>query len=719
MADADLLLLNASNYAGQPIFPYAFVQVSAIARSRGLTVARRDLLGVPRQQWPQLVASLIARHRPRMVGFHVRQADSQYLDEYKEIDGSEPPDDPYLPVDDTRTLVEIVRSVTDVPTVAGGFGFSLHAQKMMPFLGTDYGVVGGPDAFFEAFDALAARDLSGADRIGNLLFWRGGEVQGGPQTYFGPLQAPEYDEAILAELVAFYDRHGVALSQDGDRDHADVPVEILRGCPCRCYFCTEPHVKGRKVQARSLDAILTDVAFLADRGVRVLWFICSELNMGGMRFPLELADRMRRFNEGRGDRRILWRAYAMPKPGMTRDQLEILMASGYLPGWNEFVSFDDDNLRACRMPYRVVDAVAYYRTLRELIRDDSLHLGTPLHKFEMFLGNAFMTPETMRTTLEIVDREGFSRDKFYGDSVGATRVYEIDGALTCGTPDQIFSFGPDGRTDRPDTLRPTFHYAPALLEALGGEAEVDAFVAYASRTLLTRNHQAGLDVLGFLTTHTTPPILAAHLRERAELGRLVAQRLRQKRAEHLSPDKRDLIARADAMCIELWTAPDEGTVGALWTVPAPPVLAAAARTLVLVLQGLGSVEHGSGLRRDRTRRSGGPPDPLPHAEAAVPEVRSRRGRRRRGSGAAGAARRCAGAAVAALYVVRQRRPDRARVRSAAVRARNGRPIVMQAARPSARRGGGTRCAPAGTRGRGAADRGAGRRVGWLGRWWRR
>jgi hypothetical protein len=56
----DLLLLNASNLPTVPIFPYAFVQVSAIARRFGLNVARFDFLNAHRMpRWQSLLAELI------------------------------------------------------------------------------------------------------------------------------------------------------------------------------------------------------------------------------------------------------------------------------------------------------------------------------------------------------------------------------------------------------------------------------------------------------------------------------------------------------------------------------------------------------------------------------------------------------------------------------------------------------------------------------------
>ncbi|NUR28894.1 MAG: hypothetical protein HOV83_24145, partial [Catenulispora sp.] len=50
-----MLLVNASNYPALPVYPYAFVQVSAIAARSGRTVRRLDLLGHERREWPALI----------------------------------------------------------------------------------------------------------------------------------------------------------------------------------------------------------------------------------------------------------------------------------------------------------------------------------------------------------------------------------------------------------------------------------------------------------------------------------------------------------------------------------------------------------------------------------------------------------------------------------------------------------------------------------------
>ena len=251
---SDLLLLNASNLPATPIFPYAFVQVTASARRFGLRVARFDFVGLPKQRWPMLLADLIARHRPRMIGLHLRQADTVVASDYL----PPPEGDPakyFLPVDDTALLLHHIRALTKLPVVAGGFGFSAHPLRTAQRLGVDFGVQGEPDGFFERWeDVLAGRHL---DQVPNLIFRQGRRFRANPRVFYPPSPEGEYDETLIAELVRFYGERPLL---DGTLVHA--PVEIARGCPFRCYFCNEPAVKGREVRYRPWAAVQQDLDLL-------------------------------------------------------------------------------------------------------------------------------------------------------------------------------------------------------------------------------------------------------------------------------------------------------------------------------------------------------------------------------------------------------------------------------------------------------------------------
>src|SRR5436190_23762350 len=80
--DLDLLLINRSNYPVQPIFPYAFVQVSAVARRQQLSVERFEFFGRAEANAKPALGKLIADKRPRLIGITLRQCDSMLLGDY-------------------------------------------------------------------------------------------------------------------------------------------------------------------------------------------------------------------------------------------------------------------------------------------------------------------------------------------------------------------------------------------------------------------------------------------------------------------------------------------------------------------------------------------------------------------------------------------------------------------------------------------------------------
>jgi hypothetical protein len=541
---ADLLLLNASNLPKTPIFPYAFVQVSAIARRFGIEVARFDFLGVPKSRWRSQLEDLLRRHRPRMIGLHVRQADSVVASDYV-LPPEGNPAEYYLPVEETRQLVRLVRSLTDVPIAAGGFAFTAHPMRMAKALAVDFGVQGEPDCFFERFaDVIARRKLSA---VPNLIYRERGSYRANPRVFYPPAPSAEYDDTIIAELVRFYgDRALLAETMP------HVPVEIARGCPFRCYFCNEPAVKGREVHYREWSAVEADLAMLQRHGIRRVWLVCSEINTHPAR-AREVAAHMAAINKGRKPtQRIRWRAYNIPR--MDPQDLRVMLDAGFEPGWNDFPSLDDDNLARCRVPFRTNAALSYYRTFldwadaRPVAPDDR-------QTFYVFLGNAYADAATISTTLRNVERHGL-QDRHEHAVVGAaTRVFEIDGKLTCGNAETLVSVGRKGRK-RLDVVGPTYYYPPRLVEHLGSEPAVREFLDYVATTFLSTAHERTKHWATFLGESISPQGLARLMRK--------TKRARALRPVPIDADDPRLATEIRSALRRLWVAPDEAAVRPLF-----------------------------------------------------------------------------------------------------------------------------------------------------------
>lgn len=492
----DVLLLNASNYAGLPIYPYAFVQVTAVAGRHGRTVRRLDLLGTPKSEWPAVVGAAVLRSNPRMVGLHLRQADSLFVWDYAEADVPGAPTvvrNRYYPVDDTERLLRLVRSAVDVPVVIGGFGFTTHARRVLDRLRPDFGLLGEPDDFFARFDAvLAGRDL---DAVANLAHRGADGWVLNRRVHFPPADRPEYTDELFAEIAEFYGEAGVS-----GAGAAHVPVELQRGCPHRCYFCTEPAIKGRRHRTRDLDVVMEDVRFLADRGAARVWLVCSEINIGGNELLFEVAGRMRELNAGR-ETPMGWSAYLLPNPGLSRAEIRELLHCGFEPAWNQFMSYDDLNLKDSTVPYRSRHALAAQLdwVLEEERFDAEQGRSARDRRLDMFLGNAYASGETIATTLERASAAGLP-EHFRGALITrATRVFDVTGQ---SAGEDAFSLGPDGPLADVDLLHPTFRYPPALVAALGDRASVDEFFAYVEDTFLSIAYRTNRDWCRFLAEVT-------------------------------------------------------------------------------------------------------------------------------------------------------------------------------------------------------------------------
>lgn len=497
---ADMLLINASNYPALPIYPYAFIQVSAIAARHGLTVRRLDLLGQDRSAWPELIGTAVARFQPRAVGLHLRQADSLFIWDYAErtVPGA-PATSPsgYFPVDATQHAAEIVRSVTDAPLFLGGFGFTTHARAVLDRLGPDFGILGEPDQLFARFDQVLDRD--GLDQVANLAF-RGedGRYRINPRVHFGPADHPEYTETLLADLLAFYGEDGLS-SPDGPY----VPVEIMRGCPYRCYFCTEPMVKGRQYRSRDLEAAMTDIRFLADRGITRIWLVCSEINIGGNELLFELARRMRELNQDR-ERPVAWSSYLLPNPELAPDRIRWLLESEFVPGWNQFMSYEDNNLKASRVPYRSRHAIASqldWAREEEAFNRDRAIASRP-RRLDMFLGNSYADAATVATTLARADEAGLPEYFDRALITRATRVFDVGEGPIGGSADSAFSISPAGPLAQVDLLYPTFSYPQQIVAVLGDNEAADEFFAYVEDTFLSSAGRSRRDWCAFLAGAT-------------------------------------------------------------------------------------------------------------------------------------------------------------------------------------------------------------------------
>lgn len=549
-----ILLLNSSNAAKFPVYPYAFIQVPAIARQSGIEVICKDMLGIPHESWKQTIQTLIEKHNPAMILITLRNTDSLDSTNYKgdDLDGNQ---NAYFPIERTRELITAIREISDLKIALGGFGFSLLPGELMRYLRPDFGVYEGPDDFFAHFEDVKNGNL---DKVANLLFFQNGKLISNPRKLYPPLADAEYTPQAIEAMLEFY----AAFPSPGFQG---APVEVMRGCNHSCVFCAEPHSKGAQVRYRELSAVMKDIEILVNHGVTRLYIVSSELNPEGNEFVLELADRLRSLNESQAeDRKITWYGanYLLK---FESDEYARLSRSGFTGGWFDITALDDENARAMRTPYRNTSLLTCLKIyvehqkkqinllLAQKARGSELKIQAgdgkkdELIRWTMFLGNPATTIETIRNTLEIANLNDLPNLFDSCDLTDHIRVFdyeELDEATIAAT----YSVTPDLKRTSYHQLLPSFAYPPALLRDFS-EEEISEMFNHIAETYLSKKYQQTRDWHGFVHQKATAASIARWM---AELSNIMEMDL---------PTQLGQITGESAILHELFTEqPQEGEI---------------------------------------------------------------------------------------------------------------------------------------------------------------
>jgi hypothetical protein len=501
-----VLLLNAANMESFPVYPYAFVQVPAVARRANIEVVCQDLLAIPAAEWPGTIKRLQEQHEPAMFLITLRNTDSMNYVDYQPEGLGKDAGKAYFPIEETKRLIDTIRALSDKPITVGGFGFSILAKELMSLLRPDFGVVGGADEFFLHFQDIIQGDYR---QVANLLYFIGDEVVANERIYFPPSPEIEYTPQGIKEMMAFYDR----FPEPGFKG---APLEIMRGCNHACVFCCEPFVAGRKVQYRELETIMGEIELLVENGITEMYMISSELNPEGNDFVLQLAERIEAFNEQQpATRQVTWfGANYLLK--FDYDDHRRLYASGFTGGWFDITGLDDRNARAMRTPYRNDTLLSHLKDYLQYQREEVDHSAAIASgvredeavRWTMFLGNPASTMETVRETIARANHEGLatSFDRCY--IVRPIRVFDYE-EPSGETLEVTFSINNRLQHVAYQQSMPSFAYPAALLKHLGSEAAIESMFDHIGETYLSRHYEETRDWPAFLEEQA-PELLAGH-----------------------------------------------------------------------------------------------------------------------------------------------------------------------------------------------------------------
>jgi radical SAM superfamily enzyme YgiQ (UPF0313 family) len=288
-----LLISPNRETSPDPVFPLGLAALAAVLKSRGMEVEGTDLCF--QADWRAVLDRDLNSFRPDCIGISIRNLDNV----------SYPRSIAYLPF--IRDVIQACRVRSGAPIVLGGAGFTLLPERVLEYLGADYGVVGEGEQSFPDLLSRIFPDLAG----------QASAIPGGRVAVAGVL---ERGEAIELDSQPWPDREMFAAGAYRQRG-ALANIQTKRGCPFECIYCTYPLIEGRRVRVRHPAGVVREIQALVDQGLDYIFFVDNNFN-----FPMEQAGGICR-EIIRERLPLRWTAYA--NPGYMTEALgEVMKASG-------------------------------------------------------------------------------------------------------------------------------------------------------------------------------------------------------------------------------------------------------------------------------------------------------------------------------------------------------------------------------------------------------
>lgn len=268
-----------------PVYPLGMAVCSAALAEKGHQVRQFDCLASG--QFEAKLVSSLEEFGPDFVCLSMRNIDN--------IDSLTSDVEWYL--DNYKRLVEIVHQHTRVPVIVGGSAFSIMPEKILAYVGADYGVRGEGE---RALGELIAKLAKGEDTE---------RIMSAADT---PLRGCEMVSPLFEkELVDYYINASSVIG-----------LQTKRGCPYHCNYCTYPTIEGHEFRPRDPRAVVDDIERMKrDFNARDFFFTDSVFN-DAQGYHLDLVEEIIRRQVG-----IRWAGFFTPR-NSTAQELIMMKRSG-------------------------------------------------------------------------------------------------------------------------------------------------------------------------------------------------------------------------------------------------------------------------------------------------------------------------------------------------------------------------------------------------------
>lgn len=196
-------------------------------------------------------------------------------------------------IDEIKSLIEFIRKISSLPIILGGSGYSIFPDKMLRYCKADYGIKGeGESALLSLLNNL--KDPQEIRKIPNIYL--SNEIHNKnciPENNDFIFSYPERDSKLTIPYI---------------KTGGMINIQLKRGCPFECIYCTYPEIDGKTLRIRDSMSIIDEIQYLKDKfNFDYFYFVDSIFN-----YPVkETKDFLRLLKER--NLNIKWTGFFNPK----------------------------------------------------------------------------------------------------------------------------------------------------------------------------------------------------------------------------------------------------------------------------------------------------------------------------------------------------------------------------------------------------------------------